>query len=214
MQIKSFQFNPFMENTFVVYDNTKEAVIIDCGALYPLEEDGLRKFIRDNNLLVKHLINTHLHLDHQFGNYFAAREFGIKPKAHPEDEPLIAQLISQTMLFGVSDKVEPQELGGYINDGDEIKFGNYGLKALHMPGHTAGSLCFYSIQAGVLFSGDVLFYGSIGRTDLPGGNYQQLIDGIKEKLLSLPDETEIYSGHGTNTTIGHERQNNPFLKCV
>jgi glyoxylase-like metal-dependent hydrolase (beta-lactamase superfamily II) len=212
MQIKSFQFNPFMENTFVAYDDTKEAVIIDCGALYPLEEESLKKFIKENNFVVKHLINTHLHPDHQFGNYFATQEFGVKPKAHKADEPMIAQLPSQTMLFGIPDKVKPQELCSYINEGDEIQFGNCILKALHIPGHSAGGLCFYDVQDGILFSGDVLFCGSIGRTDLPGGNFQQLIDGIKEKLLPLPDETKIYSGHGISTTIGQERQNNPFLK--
>ena len=211
MNIKIFIFNPFMENTYLVWDNTKEAAIIDCGCLYKEEQVDLQNFIKENNLIVKCLINTHLHLDHQFGNAFAANAFGVLPKAHRSDEKLIENLVSQAMIFGIPQKIEAQKLGGYIEDGDEIKFGNIALKAIHILGHSQGGLCFYSEKDKILFSGDVLFAGSVGRTDLPGGNFEQLIESIKTKLLVLPEDTVVYSGHGGKTTIGTEKKNNPFL---
>jgi glyoxylase-like metal-dependent hydrolase (beta-lactamase superfamily II) len=212
MQVKTFIFNPFMENTFVVFDETHEAAIIDCGCIYENEESELKRFIDDNKLTVKYLLNTHLHLDHQFGNHFAAQTFGVLPLAHKEDEPKIAQLSMQAKMFGVPNKVAEQELGGYLSENDELKIGNFTLKVLHIPGHSQGHLCFYSEKDGALFAGDVLFAGSIGRTDLPGGNYEQLITGIKSKLLPLPENTVVYCGHGNSTTIGEEKQHNPFLK--
>ncbi|MDR1544067.1 MAG: MBL fold metallo-hydrolase [Prevotellaceae bacterium] len=211
MQIKSFIFNPFMENTYVVFDETRQAAIIDCGCLYKAEEKKLQQFIDDNKLTVKYLLNTHLHLDHQFGNYFATQTFGVLPLAHKDDESGIAQLQMQAMMFGVGDKVKGQKLGSYLTDNEEIKVGNFTLKALHVPGHSQGHLCFYCEKEKVLFAGDVLFEGSIGRTDLPGGNFEQLIDGINKKLLVLPDDTVVYSGHGGKTTIGKEKLHNPFL---
>ena len=211
MQIKTFIFNPFMENTYVVWDESNEAAIIDCGCLYENEEKQLKQFVEDNNLIVKYLINTHLHLDHQFGNYFAAQTFGVLPKAHKDDEKLIENLKSQAMIFGIPVQVEAQNLGGYLDEKDEIRLGNTILKVIHVPGHSAGHLCFYNEKDKVLFSGDVLFAGSIGRTDLPGGNFEQLITNIKQKLLTLPDGTAVFCGHGENTTIGNEKQHNPFL---
>ncbi len=212
LEIKTFVFNPFMENTYIVYDHTKEAAIIDCGAIYDEETESLRRFITDNGLSVKHILNTHLHLDHQFGNAFATREFGVLPKAHHADESMIDNLEQQAMLFGIPQKVKPQILGGHIQDNETIIFGDSSLEAVLVPGHSAGSLCFYSATDEVVFVGDVLFAGSIGRTDLPGGNYEQLIKGIKERLLVLPDNTTVYSGHGPTTTIGIEKTNNPFLR--
>jgi len=211
MQIKTFTFNPFMTNTYVVFDESNEAVIIDCGCLYKDEEKQLKQFIDDNRLIVKHLINTHLHLDHQFGNYFAAQTFGVLPKAHKDDEKMISNLKSQAMIFGIPVQVEPQNLGGYLDEKDEICFGNTTLQIFHIMGHSPGHLCFYNEKEKVLFSGDVLFEGSIGRTDLPGGNFEQLITGIKEKLLTLPDETAVFCGHGNSTTIKKEKLYNPFL---
>ena len=211
MKIKNFTFNPFMENTYVVWDESNEAAIIDCGCLYENEERQLKQFVDDNNLTVKYLVNTHLHLDHQFGNCFAAQTFGVLPKAHKDDEKMIANLKSQAMIFGVPVQVEPQNLGGYLDEKDKICFGNTILQIIHVPGHSAGHLCFYNEKEKALFSGDVLFAGSIGRTDLPGGNFEQLISGIKEKLLNLPDETVVFCGHGENTTIKNEKLHNPFL---
>lgn len=211
LQVKTFQVNPFMENTYLVYDETGEALLIDCGALYPEEEATIKEFIEEKKLTVKRLLNTHLHLDHQFGNHFAAQAFGVLPEAHVNDEPLIDQMQGQAMLFGVPGKITPQKLGRHIAEGEKIAFGNSAFTAIHVPGHSKGSLCFYSADSGMLFVGDVLFAGGIGRTDLPGGSYEQLIGGINSKLLVLPDNTVVYSGHGPTTTIGNERRDNPFL---
>ncbi len=211
LNIKTFVFNPFMQNTFVLYDETKEAVIIDCGCLYENEQNELKQFVANNDLTIKYLLNTHLHLDHQFGNAFAATTFGILPIAHKNDEKLIDNITSQAMMFGIPQKVEAQKLGGYIAEGDEISFGNTTLQAIFVPGHSAGSICFYSSKNKVLIAGDVLFAGSIGRTDLPGGNFAQLTEGIRQKLFILPPDTTVYPGHGPTTTIGNEIKSNPFF---
>lgn len=212
MKIKEFRCNPFAENTYLLYDETGEAIIIDCGCLYDDEKTIMANFISKNNLTIKHLINTHLHIDHIFGNEWAARTFGVLPQAHQADEFLIEQAVAQARLFGIYEEVKPQALGNYLNEGDLIQFGNQDLQILHVPGHSAGSLCFYSEKEDFVIVGDVLFRGSIGRTDLPGGNYAQLINQIKSKLLTLPDETTVYCGHGISTTIGQERRTNPFLQ--
>ena len=193
MKIKEFRCNPFAENTYLLYDETGEAIIIDCGCLFDDEKTIMANFISKNNLTIKHLINTHLHIDHIFGNEWAARTFGVLPQAHQADEFLIEQAVAQARLFGIYEEVKPQALGNYLNEGDLIRFGNQELQILHVPGHSAGSLCFYSEKEGFVIVGDVLFRGSIGRTDLPGGNYAQLINQINSKLLTLPDETTVYS---------------------
>ncbi len=212
LSVKIFVFNPFMENTLVVYDDhTREAAIVDCGCLYDTERNELKKFIADNNLVIKYLLNTHLHLDHQFGNAWAAAEYGVLPLAHRNDEKLIDNLPSQAMLFGIPDSVDAQPLGGYIAEGDEITIGSSKLKAIFVPGHSAGSLCFYSASDGILIVGDVLFAGSIGRTDLPGGDFDLLTNGIREKLFTLPLDTKVYPGHGPTTSIDREINSNPFF---
>lgn len=212
LSVKIFVFNPFMENTLVVYDDhTREAAIVDCGCLYDTERNELKKFIADNNLVIKYLLNTHLHLDHQFGNAWAAAEYGVLPLAHRNDEKLIDNLPSQAMLFGIPDSVDAQPLGGYIAEGDEIIIGSSKLKAIFVPGHSAGSLCFYSASDGILIVGDVLFAGSIGRTDLPGGDFDLLTNGIREKLFTLPLDTKVYPGHGPTTSIDREIHSNPFF---
>ncbi|MCL2650873.1 MAG: MBL fold metallo-hydrolase [Candidatus Azobacteroides sp.] len=210
MQVKQFEFNHIGENTYVVYDETKEAVIIDCGAYYPKEKALLKEFISQNQLSLKHLLNTHLHLDHTFGNKFIYDTYGIAPEYHRLEEKM-PDLKEQASAFGI--KIEDGNVVAvkYLDDGDEISFGNTNLIAILVPGHSPGSLCFYSKENNVLFTGDVLFQGSVGRSDLWGGNYQQLISGIKNKLLILPEDTVVYSGHGPATTIGGEKQNNPFL---
>jgi glyoxylase-like metal-dependent hydrolase (beta-lactamase superfamily II) len=211
MNIESFVFNPFMENTYLAYDDTLECVIIDAGCFTILEQERLKHAIEEKKLVVKHLINTHLHLDHVFGNGFVFRTFGIKPEAHAADEFLLDQLPAQSAIFGVTFNEKPQSIGHYLNDEDTISFGHCTLKAIHVPGHSPGSLCFYNESDHILFAGDVLFRGSIGRTDLPKGNYDQLIEGIQNRLLTLPENTLVYSGHGESTTIGHEKRENPYL---
>jgi len=211
MTIKTFTFNPIQENTYLVYDETNEAVVIDAGCISDIEKRALKNYIEDNKLTLKRVLNTHLHFDHQFGNKFLFTTFGIKPEAGKEDEYLLENVIAQTRSFGMAVDEEAQSLGGYITDNQEIKFGNTTFKAFHVPGHSPGSMAFYDEKEGVLFAGDVLFRASIGRTDLPKGDYATLIQSITNKLLPLPDSTVVYSGHGPATTIGFEKKNNPFL---
>jgi len=211
MKIKTFTFNPIQENTYLVYDETNETVVIDAGCISEIEKRALKNYIDDNELTLKRVLNTHLHFDHQFGNKFLYTTFGIMPEAGKEDEYLLENVIAQTRSFGMAVDEEAQPLGGYITDNQEIKFGNTTFKAFHVPGHSPGSMAFYDEKEGVLFAGDVLFRASIGRTDLPKGDYATLINSITNKLLPLPDSTVVYSGHGPATTIGFERKNNPFL---
>jgi hydroxyacylglutathione hydrolase len=211
MTIKTFTFNPIQENTYLVYDETNEAVVIDAGCVSEIEKRALKNYIENNNLTLKRVLNTHLHFDHQFGNKFLFTTYGIKPEAGKEDEYLLENVIAQTRSFGMAVDEEPQSIGSYITDNQEIKFGNTTLVALHVPGHSPGHMAFYDQKDGILFAGDVLFRGSIGRTDLPKGDYATLILSITNKLLPLPDSTVVYSGHGPSTTIGFERKNNPFL---
>lgn len=211
MTIKTFTFSPFQENTYLVFDETHEAVLIDAGCFNESEQLQLKNYILENNLILKRLLNTHLHLDHQFGNRFVTDTYGLKPEAAKEDEFLIAKMLTQARMFGLPFSGEAQELGAYIEDNQEICFGNSKFIALHVPGHSPGSMAFYCENDGVLFAGDVLFNGSIGRTDLEQGDYATLIRSIQNRLLPLPDSTVVYSGHGPSTTIGNEKVNNPFL---
>jgi len=211
MTIKTFTFNPFQENTYLVFDETNEALLIDVGCIFDAEKLSIKKFIDDNKLTLKRVINTHLHLDHQFGNKFIFETFGIAPEAAQQDEYLLENVIAQARSFGFQIDEEAQALGSYITENQEIKFGNSTLIALLVPGHSPGSMAFYAEKEGVLFSGDVLFQGSIGRTDLARGDYATLILSITKKLLPLPDSTIVYCGHGPTTTIGYEKRNNPYL---
>lgn len=212
MKIKQIQNNPFQENTYVMWDEaTMEAAIVDCGALFPQEEERIDAFINDNNLKIKYILNTHLHLDHCFGNAWAAERYGVLPMAHRDDETLLARMGEQAHMFGLPFEVRTEKLGGYLKGGDVLKLGNNEIKVIHTPGHSRGGLCFYIPATGWLISGDSLFEGSIGRTDLEGGSYATLIKSITERLLILPNETVVYPGHGAYTTIGEEKKSNPFL---
>lgn len=211
MTIKTFTFSPFQENTYLVFDETHEAVLIDAGCFNENEQNQLKNYIQENNLNLKRLLNTHLHLDHQFGNRFVTETYGIKPEAAKEDEFLIDRMPNQARMFGLSFTGEAQALGAHIIDNQEFSVGNMKFKALHVPGHSPGSMAFYFENEGVLFAGDVLFNGSIGRTDLEQGDYATLIRSIQNRLLPLPDSTVVYSGHGPTTTIGNEKVNNPYL---
>ena len=212
MKIKQIPNNPFQENTYVVWDEvSKAAAIVDCGALFPQEEERIEAFVSDNNLKVKYVLNTHLHLDHCFGNAWAAERYGVLPMAHEDDETLLARMGEQARMFGLPFEVRTEKLGGYLKDGDVLKLGDNEIRVIHTPGHSRGGLCFYIPAAGWLVSGDSLFEGSIGRTDLEGGSYATLIKSITERLLILPEETVVYPGHGAYTTIGEEKRSNPFL---
>jgi glyoxylase-like metal-dependent hydrolase (beta-lactamase superfamily II) len=186
-------------------------MVIDAGCFDQNEKIKLKDFIEKNDLKITRLLNTHLHLDHQFGNKYISDTFGIKPEAGQEDEFLIAKMLIQAQMFGLAISEGTQELGAYITDNQGIKLGNSILIAIHVPGHSPGSMAFYSEANGVLFAGDVLFNGSIGRTDLEKGDYATLISSIQNRLLTLPDSTVVYSGHGPTTTIGNEKKNNPYL---
>ncbi len=213
MKIRKFVFNQIEENTFVVYDEeTKEASIIDCGAFYPEEKEELEKFISENGLVLKHLLNTHLHLDHAFGNQFIFDTYGIAPEYHLLEEKLMPGFQKQALAFGM--KMEDSNYGAarYLDEGDTVTFGTIVLDVICISGHSPAGLCFYSKEDEILFSGDVLFQGSIGRSDLWGGNHQSLVNGIKSKLLTLPENTIVYPGHGGKTTIKNEKLYNPYLK--
>lgn len=212
MKIKRFEFNMFPVNCYVLSDESREAVIIDAGCYYEEEQQALKKYILDNNLTIKHLINTHLHLDHIFGNAFVVREFGVKPEACQLDEFLLAHTIDHCRMFGFPLNEEPASLGQYIADGDIICFGNSELHAILVPGHSPGGLAFYCKKSNSLFSGDVLFQGSIGRADLEGGDFTTLRNSILTRLFVLPDDTMVYPGHGNSTTIGNEKMDNPFFR--
>ena len=212
MKIKQIQNNPFQENTYIVWDEASmEAAIVDCGALFPQEEERIEAFVSDNNLKVKYILNTHLHLDHCFGNAWAAERYGILPMAHKDDETLLARMGEQARMFGLPFEVKTEKLGGYLKDDDVLTLGEHEISVIHTPGHSRGGLCFYIPSAGWLISGDSLFERSIGRTDLEGGSYATLIKSITERLMTLPEETVVYPGHGPYTTIGDEKKTNPFL---
>ncbi|MEG1838974.1 MAG: MBL fold metallo-hydrolase [Bacteroidaceae bacterium] len=212
MKIKRFEFNMFPVNCYVLSDDTKEAVVIDAGCFYQEEKQALKNYITNNGLIVKHLLCTHLHLDHIFGNPFMLKEFGLKAEANQSDEFWLEQAPKQSRMFGFKLEEETVPLGHYICDGDIITFGKTRLEAIHVPGHSPGSLVFYCREENCVFSGDVLFQGSIGRADLTGGNFDELKEHICSRLFILPPETIVYPGHGAPTSIGIEKQENPFFR--
>ena len=208
---ETFTFSPFQENTYLVFDETLEAVLIDAGCFNESEQLQLKNYIQENNLILKRLLNTHLHLDHQFGNSYMFDMFGLRPEAHKADEFLIERSVAHAQMFGLVFNAETQQLGAYIEENQQIKFGETTFDCFHVPGHSPGSVALYCEKENVVFVGDVLFLGSICRTDLEQGDYATLINSIKNKLLPLPDSTVVYSGHGPTTTIGYERNHNPYL---
>ncbi len=212
MKIKRFEFNMFPVNCYVLADETGEAAIIDAGCYYKEEQQRLKDFIREQRLEIKHLLNTHLHADHVFGNAFAAREFGVGPEASQRDEFLLQGIAAFCKSFGFPLNEEPAPLGHYVTDGEIIRFGNTELKAISVPGHSPGSMVYYCEKESCLFSGDTLFKGSIGRADLEGGNFDDLRESIVSKLFTLPDDTVVFPGHGNETSIGYEKMNNPFFR--
>jgi glyoxylase-like metal-dependent hydrolase (beta-lactamase superfamily II) len=212
MKIEKFTFNAFSENTFIVSDNTKECIIIDPGCYNQHEKNELAKYVTDNNLKPVMLINTHCHIDHIFGNKFAAEKWGLELQINKLELEILENSTDVAKLYGFENYEKSPNAKIFLNEHDEIKFGESKLDILFTPGHSPGHIAFHSAKDKVLISGDVLFKNSIGRTDLPGGNYDTLIKSIKEKILLLEDETIVFCGHGPSTTIGSEKLNNPFLK--
>lgn len=211
MTIKTFTFNPVMENTYVLHDETREAIVIDAGCLYENEKKALQQYLEHNQLILKRVINTHLHFDHQFGNRFLFETYRIGPEAHAADECLLEGVKAKAVIYGFPIHEDAQALKGYLQDNELVTAGNMQLRCIHVPGHAPGHLAFFASEHKVLFSGDILFKNSIGRTDLVFGNHEQLIRGINEKLMTLPPDTVVYPGHGPTTTIGEEHSTNPFL---
>jgi glyoxylase-like metal-dependent hydrolase (beta-lactamase superfamily II) len=210
IHLHQFIFNDFQENTYVIWDETNECVIIDAGCYYENERNDLKKFIEGKNLKPVLLLNTHCHLDHVFGNKWVKETFQIPYYAHTDDLFLLHGMMTTARLYGFQIDLSPDP-DHSLTEGEEVKFGNSSLKVLHTPGHSPGSVSLYSESNGFVIGGDVLFNGSIGRVDLPGGNYETLMQNITTKLLTLPEETKVYSGHGTVTTIGAEKRMNPFV---
>ncbi len=199
-------------NTYVVYDpEDKECAIIDPGMSRREEYEAIEKFIDREGLKVTHLINTHLHIDHAISDNWVKEKYDVPLEAHSEDAMLGERIMQQAQMFGVKAEDVAVEIERPLKEGDVVKIGHGELKVLHVPGHSPGSICLYDEADGFVIVGDALFEGSIGRTDLPGGNFRQLIDAIKNKLLTLPKETMVLSGHGDATTIGRELEQNPYL---
>lgn len=210
LYIKTFPFNPFQVNTYLLYDETGECVIIDAACYGEQEEHVLQAFIEEKALKPVALINTHAHIDHILGNNFIHKTYGLKPLMHKDGLSFLenAQEYGATFGFTVETPVMPDT---FLKQGEVVKFGNQELQVLETPGHAAGSVCLYHAAEKFVIAGDVLFQNSIGRTDLPTGDFDTLIEAIQSKLMVLEDETVVYCGHGPATTIGHEKQTNPYL---
>lgn len=212
MQIAIFQFSLFAINTYLVFDSDKkECAIIDPGMSTQEENNAIVNFIEEKGLKLNNIINTHLHIDHVAGIPFLQKKYKAPLLAHMGDEILGEKIDQQARLFGLNLNLDKIEISQYLKDGDIIKIGNGELEVIEVPGHSKGGISLYDKKDGWLISGDSLFQGSIGRTDLPGGNYKELIENINKKLLSLPDNTIVFPGHGPSTTIGEEKRSNPFL---
>ena len=213
MKIAIFELALFGVNCYIVYDEeTKKAAIIDPGIIQEKEFEAIDNFLKKHDLEVTHIINTHLHIDHAIANAAVGKKYGVDVYAHEADDFLGERLKDQAMQFGLPFEVKDAGVTRHLRDGEEIKIGNGVLKVIHVPGHSPGGVALYDEKDGFLISGDSLFEGSIGRTDLPGGDMVQLLNAIKEKLFILPDKTVAYPGHGGPTTIGKEKRFNPFLR--
>jgi len=211
LHIKTFVFNPYQENTYVIYDDHKNCIIVDPGMHQYQEEEVLKDYLDSNNLQPVHLINTHGHIDHVLGNKFVAETYNLRPQFHEGELPLVIQVQNYAPQMGI--RYEPSPIPEtFLTEDDTIHIGDETLSLILAPGHSPAHLCLYSEKYNFLIGGDVLFKNSIGRTDLPGGNHQQLLNSIATKIYSLPDETVVYPGHGPTTTVGEEKKTNPFIR--
>ena len=210
-QIKTFTFNPVQENTYVLFNEQNECIIIDPGCYFDAEKEELKSFITSHKLTPKILLNTHCHLDHVFGNKFIAEEYKLTLNAHVLEKQMLDMAPASGLMFDLPFDNYQGELI-YLKEGDVVSLGNDHLEVIHAPGHSPGSICFYCKKQNFIIGGDVLFQNSIGRTDLPFGNHQDLISSIREKLFKLPADVKVYPGHGSVTTIDAEIKDNPFLQ--
>lgn len=210
LKLKSFTVNPFQQNTYLIWDSNLVAAIIDPGNSTNLENQMIKKFIAENNLKLERLLLTHAHIDHIMGNRFILDEYGLLPEVHEADLFLIDNMKRTADMYGVNCEESPKP-EKFIADKQILQLGELTFECIHTPGHSPGSITFHFEKEKVMIAGDVLFNGSIGRTDLPMGDHETLISSIKTKLFPKGDEVKVYSGHGPATTIGKERISNPFL---
>jgi glyoxylase-like metal-dependent hydrolase (beta-lactamase superfamily II) len=209
VEVKRFVFNPFMENTYVLYDGQGACVIIDPGCNTPEEEEEIRSFIEEKDLHPEQVLLTHAHLDHVCGTSFFYETYGLSPLLHPADRKIYDEVPAQAEIFSFPVKALPAPA---LLPDEQVTFGDTSLQVIHIPGHSPGGVAFFHAETRLLFSGDILFNGSIGRTDLPGGDYDLLVSSIAEKLIArLDPDTLVFPGHGPETSLEHEARTNPFL---
>jgi glyoxylase-like metal-dependent hydrolase (beta-lactamase superfamily II) len=211
LTVKSFEFNPVQENTYVLFNEKDACCIIDPGCYFGNERTALQEFIDQQGLTPRLLLNTHCHLDHVFGNKFVYETWGLPLHLHEKEQPVLARAPEAGLLWGMPFENYRGELV-FLSPGSPVTLGDDELTVLFLPGHSPGSVGFYCKEQGFIIGGDVLFRGSIGRTDLPGGDHETLLRSIREQLWPLPDETVVHPGHGEPTTIGWEKKHNPFLR--
>ncbi|HYC41249.1 MAG TPA: MBL fold metallo-hydrolase [Chitinophagaceae bacterium] len=211
LTVKAFTFNPVEENTYVLYNETGQCCIIDPGCYFQKERDGLKTYVEETGLTPILLLNTHCHLDHVFGNRFVHETWSLPLHIHPDERPMLELAPASAQMWQLPfDNYDGPLV--YLKPGENIQIGDDSLEIRFAPGHSPGHVVFYYEPAGFVIAGDVLFNGSIGRTDLPGGDFDTLIQSIQTQLFTLPDETKVYAGHGPMTTVGLEKMNNPFVK--
>jgi len=211
IQVEVFPFNPLQVNTLVLFDETRECVIIDAACMDQPEQEKLVSFIEKNQLKPVKLLNTHGHFDHIMGVSFFKKKYGLQFEAHSADQPIMNFAVNQSAMFGIPMNESPV-IDKSLEDGEIIRFGTSELTVIHTPGHSPGGVVFYSEKDKIAITGDTLFYTSIGRTDLPLGNYDDLMNSIKSKLMVLPGDVKVYAGHGPATNIAFEQANNPFIR--
>ena len=215
LKIRTFVVNQLQENCYVVSDDTGEAVIIDCGAYYDSERDAIVNHLRDNHLTLRHLLLTHGHFDHAFGIDTIFKEFGVRPEIHEADRMLVEDIDAQfRSMMGITYRHDSVAVEHCLADGDIVSFGNHQLRVVHTPGHSRGGVVLWCEAAKVAFTGDTIFRMSVGRTDLGGGSWQQLMESLKKMASMLPDDTVLYPGHGPITTMGEEKCFNPYLSSA
>lgn len=212
LQVQKFTFNPFSENTYVLYNQSRQCWIIDPGMSNEIEEKEIIDFIEKNHLIPQQIINTHAHIDHILGINFLKEKYQIPFGMYNEEQFILDNAMTSALMFGIPMKATPKA-DFYIMENEPMQLGDDTLEVRFAPGHSPGSIVFYNREEKWLIGGDVLFQGSIGRTDLPKGDFATLEKSIKEQLYTLPDDTKVYSGHGIETTIGDEKWSNPFVRA-